>query len=69
MAVYSPLTHQYEPRPADPDHLDLAALKAAGKEVAGNKDASIIDLGDGVLCFEIHTRANAVGRLVSRPDA
>jgi len=64
-AVYSPLTHRYEPRPADPDHLDLAALKAQGKEVEGNKDASIIDLEDGVLCFEIHTRANAVGQLVS----
>ena len=37
-------------------------MKAAGKEIAGSKGASLIDLGDGVLCFEMHTKANAISQ-------
>ncbi len=60
--AYSPITRRYEPIPRDPHAIDLAALKAAGKEIAGSKGASLIDLGDGVLCFEVHTKANAVSQ-------
>ncbi|MDQ6908433.1 MAG: 3-hydroxyacyl-CoA dehydrogenase/enoyl-CoA hydratase family protein [Chloroflexota bacterium] len=60
--AYSPITKKYEPIPRDPHAIDLAALKAAGKEIAGSKGASLIDLGDGVLCFEVHTKANAVSQ-------
>jgi 3-hydroxyacyl-CoA dehydrogenase len=58
--VYSPLTGDYRPVPADPDAVDLAALRAQGREVAGNASASLVDLGDGVLCFELHPPANAI---------
>jgi 3-hydroxyacyl-CoA dehydrogenase len=58
--VYSPLTSDYRPVPADPEALDLAALRAEGREVAGNASASLVDLGDGVLCFELHPPANAI---------
>jgi 3-hydroxyacyl-CoA dehydrogenase len=58
--VYSPLTGDYQPVPSDPEALDLAALRAGGAEVAGNASASLVDLGDGVLCFELHAPANAV---------
>jgi 3-hydroxyacyl-CoA dehydrogenase len=57
--VYSPLTRDYQPVPTDPEALDLAALRA-GAEVAGNASASLVDLGDGVLCFELHPPANAI---------
>jgi len=60
--AYSPITKRYEPIPRDPNTVDLAARKAAGKEIEGSKDASLIDLGDGVLCFEMHTKANAVSQ-------
>ena len=60
--AYSPITKRYEPAPHDPHNIDLAALKAAGKEITGSKGASLIDLGDGVLCFEMHSRANAVSQ-------
>ncbi len=43
------------------DQLDLAALKATGKELVGTRTASLIDLGDGVLCLEVHSKANAIG--------
>jgi 3-hydroxyacyl-CoA dehydrogenase len=58
--VYGPLTRDYRPVPVDPEALDLAALRADGREVAGNASASLVDLGDGVLCFELHPPANAV---------
>jgi 3-hydroxyacyl-CoA dehydrogenase len=62
--VYSPLTRDYEPVPADPQVVDLEALKAGGAEVAGNGSASLVDLGDGVLCFELHAPASAIDAAV-----
>jgi 3-hydroxyacyl-CoA dehydrogenase len=59
--AYNVAKGAHEPILRDERVLDLAALKAAGHEVAGNSDASLIDLGDGVLCFEIHSKANTIG--------
>jgi 3-hydroxyacyl-CoA dehydrogenase len=59
-SVYSPVSRAYEPVRTDPDAVDLAAVKAAGGQLRGNDSASLIDLGDGVLCFEIHSPASAV---------
>jgi 3-hydroxyacyl-CoA dehydrogenase len=39
----------------------LKSLKDAGKEVERNSGASLIDLGDGVLCCEFHAKMNAIG--------
>jgi 3-hydroxyacyl-CoA dehydrogenase len=50
----------YKPVPRDPLHIDLEALKRNGKEVAGNTAASLIDLGDGVLCCEFHSKMNSI---------
>jgi 3-hydroxyacyl-CoA dehydrogenase len=54
------VSQTYEPVRTDPDAVDLAAVKAAGGQLRGNDSASLIDLGDGVLCFEIHSPASAV---------
>jgi 3-hydroxyacyl-CoA dehydrogenase len=62
--VYSPPTHDYVPVPADPEAIDLDRLKAGGAEVAGNASASLVDLGDGVLCFELHAPASAIDAAV-----
>jgi 3-hydroxyacyl-CoA dehydrogenase len=59
-AVYQPSSGTYEPVRGDPDAIDLAALKAEGREVLGNESASLVDLGDGVLCLELHAPASAV---------
>jgi 3-hydroxyacyl-CoA dehydrogenase len=59
-SVYSPVSRAYEPVRTDPDAVDLAAVKAAGGQLRGNDSASLVDLGDGVLCFEIHSPASAV---------
>ena len=42
--------------------LSLGSLKASGKEVEGGESASLVDLGDGVFCFEFHTKMNALNR-------
>jgi 3-hydroxyacyl-CoA dehydrogenase len=62
--VYSPVTGDYQPVPVDPEVVDLEALKAEGREVAGNSSASLVDLGDGVLCFELHAPASAIDAAV-----
>ncbi len=39
----------------------LKSLKEAGREVERNPGASLIDLGDGVVCCEFHAKMNAIG--------
>jgi 3-hydroxyacyl-CoA dehydrogenase len=39
----------------------LKSLKEAGREVERNTGASLIDLGDGVVCCEFHGKMNAIG--------
>jgi 3-hydroxyacyl-CoA dehydrogenase len=51
----------YVPVPGRPGILLLSALKAQGREVKKNAGASLIDLGDGVLCLEFHSKMNTVG--------
>jgi 3-hydroxyacyl-CoA dehydrogenase len=39
----------------------LKSLKDAGREVERNSGASLLDLGDGVVCCEFHGKMNAIG--------
>jgi 3-hydroxyacyl-CoA dehydrogenase len=39
----------------------LKSLKDASREVDRNSGASLIDLGDGVVCCEFHAKMNAIG--------
>jgi 3-hydroxyacyl-CoA dehydrogenase len=41
--------------------LILKNLKDAGREIERNSGASLIDLGDGVVCCEFHAKMNAIG--------
>jgi 3-hydroxyacyl-CoA dehydrogenase len=50
--------------PDSKEHLMLADIKAKGGEVDSNVSASLLDLGDGVLCLEFHTKMNALDDLV-----
>lgn len=60
-AAYNVATGRHEVIVRDERVIDLAALKAAGKKVLGNESASLIDLGDGVLCYEAHSKGNSFG--------
>jgi 3-hydroxyacyl-CoA dehydrogenase len=44
-----------------PGVLLLPALKARQKEIKRNAGASLIDLGDGVVCLEFHSKMNTIG--------
>jgi 3-hydroxyacyl-CoA dehydrogenase len=50
------------PVPADPRVTDFEVLKRAGKEIRKNPGASLLDLGDGVLGLEFHSKMNVIGQ-------
>ncbi|GGG65961.1 3-hydroxyacyl-CoA dehydrogenase/enoyl-CoA hydratase family protein [Paenibacillus radicis (ex Gao et al. 2016)] len=43
------------------DDISLAALKESGRTVLSTSGASLIDLGDEVVCLEFHSPNNAIG--------
>lgn len=51
----------YKREEADEDDISLAALKEAGKTVFTTGGASLIDIGDDVVCLEFHSQNNAIG--------
>jgi 3-hydroxyacyl-CoA dehydrogenase len=44
-----------------PGVIILKSLKEAGREIERNSGASLVDLGDGVVCCEFHAKMNAIG--------
>jgi 3-hydroxyacyl-CoA dehydrogenase len=44
--------------------INLADLKKSGKLIMGNDDASLVDIGDGVCCLEIHSPGQVVTEAV-----
>jgi 3-hydroxyacyl-CoA dehydrogenase len=60
-SVFSPMTGALENLDEPPGILVLKSLKEAGREVDRNSGASLIDLGDGVVCCEFHSKMNAIG--------
>lgn len=47
--------------PTNDKHINLKALKQKNGVIKQNTGASLIDLGDGVLCLEFHSKSNAIG--------
>ncbi|MEA3358873.1 MAG: 3-hydroxyacyl-CoA dehydrogenase NAD-binding domain-containing protein [Thermodesulfobacteriota bacterium] len=58
---YDPNAKDYKEIPVKSGIILLPSLKEGNKEVAGNKGASLIDIGDGVACLEFHSKMNAIG--------
>jgi 3-hydroxyacyl-CoA dehydrogenase len=44
-----------------PATIDLERLKATGGLVKQNASASLVDIGDNILCLEFHSKMNAIG--------
>ncbi|RMG75795.1 MAG: 3-hydroxyacyl-CoA dehydrogenase/enoyl-CoA hydratase family protein [Bacteroidetes bacterium] len=57
---YDPATQSYETVPGTESLILLDDLRGE-KKVWGNSDASVIDLGDGVLNVEFHSKMNSIG--------
>jgi 3-hydroxyacyl-CoA dehydrogenase len=41
-------------------YVSLNRLREEGQELASNDSASLLDLGDGVLCLEFHSKGNSI---------
>jgi 3-hydroxyacyl-CoA dehydrogenase len=59
--VYDVTTSAAKPLETPPGIIILKSQKEAGREVEHNSGASLIDLGDGVVCCEFHAKMNAIG--------
>jgi 3-hydroxyacyl-CoA dehydrogenase len=57
---FSAVSKEYEPVREDPMYISLDRLRDEGKELASNDSASLLDLGDGVLCLEFHSKGNSI---------
>ncbi|MGD9211811.1 MAG: 3-hydroxyacyl-CoA dehydrogenase/enoyl-CoA hydratase family protein [Desulfobacteraceae bacterium] len=53
-------SQSYKPITVSDTIISLSGLKAANNVVKSCKSASLIDLGDDVMCLEFHTKMNAV---------
>jgi 3-hydroxyacyl-CoA dehydrogenase len=58
---FDPQTNALTPIPARPGVTILKSLKDQSKTVQQNSGASLIDLGDGILCCEFHSKMNTLG--------
>ena len=57
---FSPVEREYVPVREDPMYVSLDRLREEGKELERNESASLLDLGDGVLCLEFHSKGNSI---------
>jgi 3-hydroxyacyl-CoA dehydrogenase len=57
---FSPVEKEYVPVREDPMYVSLDRLRDEGKELDRNDSASLLDLGDGVLCLEFHSKGNSI---------
>ncbi len=60
VGYYDLVSRVYVPLPSDPRKIDIEKLRADGKELKRNDGASILDMGDGVLLLEFHTKMNSL---------
>jgi 3-hydroxyacyl-CoA dehydrogenase len=57
---FSPVEREYVPVREDPMYVSVDRLRDEGKELDRNDSASLLDLGDGVLCLEFHSKGNSI---------
>ncbi len=59
---YCFIDKKYKPVPVNPKFISLSSIKKdSSKIIKENKGASLIDIGDGILCLEFHSKMNAIG--------
>ena len=54
-------SRKYQVFGAEPDKIQLTILKREEKVIRSNPGGSLVDLDDGVVCLEFHTKMNAIG--------
>jgi 3-hydroxyacyl-CoA dehydrogenase len=59
--VFDVVSGAAKPLETPPGVIILKSLKDAVREIERNSGASLIDLGDGIVCCEFHAKMNAIG--------
>jgi 3-hydroxyacyl-CoA dehydrogenase len=59
---FDPRSGEYVPVHRNPQLAPVAAFKRANGVFAGNAGISLVDLGDGIGCFEFHSKMNSIGQ-------
>jgi 3-hydroxyacyl-CoA dehydrogenase len=54
-------TATYRPVPQNPELATVASYRRSHGVFAGNSGISLVDVGDGIGCFEFHSKMNALG--------
>ncbi len=65
-ASYDPATRSYQPVSRAAGVARIATFRASNGVIRGNPGASLIDLGDGVACIELHSKKSAIGDDIMR---
>ena len=60
LTYYDFASKSYKPVPVSAEIISLPTLKKQNKLIKGNDDASLIDMGDGVCCLEMHSPRQAI---------
>jgi 3-hydroxyacyl-CoA dehydrogenase len=58
---FNPLTGHWLPIGPQPGHASVAEFRRSHDVVRSNPGASLVDLGDGIACIELHSLKNAIG--------
>ena len=58
---YNPVSKAWDPIPKQPGHARVADFRRSNGVVKSNPGASLIDIGDGIGCIELHSLKNAIG--------
>ena len=63
---FDPVTGAWREIPVAEGVARVASFRASNGVVRGNAGASLVDLGDGVACLELHSKKNAIGEDIVR---
>ncbi len=63
---FDPITSEYTPISQPQGVARIATFRSADTVVKQNPGASLIDLGDGVACLELHSKKDAIGEDIVR---
>jgi 3-hydroxyacyl-CoA dehydrogenase len=58
---FSPAKRSYEPVQEPEGIANIAAFKRANGVIRKNAGASLVDIGEGIACIELHSKKNAIG--------
>ncbi len=58
---FNPASGHWDPVPQHPGHARVADFRRSNGVVRANAGASLVDLGDGIACIELHSLKNAIG--------